>query len=142
MKREWDVCRSFHIAEVFLIYLQIISRASRCLKYSCMRNSHCHIQLNYNAYSSCGLKMCFCCFRGREGREDGDFYFWRDALTVNRRTEKLGKVTKQKQSTGQNWINKKLDMSFFFIWHFSWKHVNYCKLFSGYANSSVKTQAV
>lgn len=58
-KREWDVCEKYHVVEVFLIYLKIISRASRCLKHSCFRSCHCHIQLNYNAYSSCGLKMFF-----------------------------------------------------------------------------------
>lgn len=71
------------------------------------------------------------------GREDGDFYFWQDAFTVNRRPDQLGKVTKQKQSTRQNLINKNLD-TFLFYLTFSWNHVNYSKLFSSFANSSVK----
>lgn len=120
-KREWDVCEKFHVVEVFLIYLQIISRASRCLKHSCFRSCHCHIQLNYNAYSSCGLKM-FLLFVRRKG--GWGFLFLADAFAMTRRTKKLGKVTKQKQSTRQNWITKNLDASIFYQPCF----LKYCKL--------------
>lgn len=79
---------------------------------------------------------CFLLFVGRKG--GWGFLFLAYAFAVNRRTKKLGKVTKQKQLTRQNWITKNLDASFLsaMFLEIMWTIVN-C-FFISYANSSVK----